>query len=122
MRANLDDEGKLIPPSTVAAGRTRLSSLAYEISEILVQLEDPARRECSRRAYAKWRSKAQSSVAFFRREQEQLTAWVAERTCGAIDGVGAKPCFHDKNHDGLHSNGQRTWRSKRRAAAATEVV
>lgn len=32
--------------------------------------------------------------------------------CGAIDGPGARRIL-DRGHDGLHSNGRRTWRARR---------
>lgn len=40
--------------------------------------------------------------------------------CGAVDGKG-DPCFHPDGHEGVHSNGRRTWKTKQSSAEAKRL-
>ncbi len=35
------------------------------------------------------------------------------KRCGILDGKNGKPCIHDQGHDGVHSNGNRTWSDRK---------
>lgn len=78
MRANLDADGCLAsPPRSVAEARARLAQIGLAIEQIQAQLADGSRvAAMTRRAYARWRARAQANLGWLRAEREQIAAWL----------------------------------------------
>lgn len=51
------------------------------------------------------------------RPAAEAAAVDAGNLCGVRDGKNGEPCFHLQHHEGVHSNGTRTWSERKKAAA-----
>jgi hypothetical protein len=79
MKANLDSAGRLIPPASISAARTRLEQLEREVATIDTKINDTGRRAIyvTSVAYDEWRWRAVRARQYLERELLLLRAWLA---------------------------------------------
>jgi len=82
MRANLDTNGKLIPPRNRERGELRLKQLRHEIKRLKDETD-----ACLGNAKVSWYARAMKNLGLLRSEADQLVVWINTCTCGS----GAHP-------------------------------
>jgi len=74
MRANLDHEGRLLPPRNVERAEVRLKQLRHEIKRLGDEID------ASIDASESWHARARKNLGLLRGECLQLVRWIAEQT------------------------------------------
>lgn len=80
MKANMH-RGKLIVPTSLAAGIVRQKQVVYEIDRIATQIDDKTRAERypDVAEYSAWRESASRALKLFQVELRLLTEWIDAR-------------------------------------------
>ncbi len=81
MRANLDEQAKLIKPRNIERGLARLKQLRHEIGRLVDEIR--GRKEVS----PGWEARAKKNLALLRSEAKQLAEWIShehEKAAGRV--------------------------------------